>query len=66
MIDSIFCYKILAIRAGNSDIDAYGSTNEAEYFSVVSEYFFQQPQQLKKHHPVLFDMLERIFKQDLA
>ncbi len=58
--------KIKEIHAGDSDINPYGSTNEAEFFSVVSEYFFQQPKLLKKRHPELFDMLERIFRQDLA
>lgn len=58
--------EIAAIKAGRSDINVYGSTNEAEFFSVVSEYFFQQPERLEKKHPALFDMLEKIFRQDLA
>jgi len=29
----------------------YDSTNEAEFFSVISEYFFQQPHLLEKNHP---------------
>ena len=58
--------EIAAIKAGRSDINGYGSTNEAEFFSVVSEYFFQQPERLEKNNPELFEMLERIFKQDLA
>lgn len=58
--------EIEAIKAGRSDINVYGSTNEAEFFSVVSEYFFQQPERLEKNHPELFNMLERIFRQDLA
>ena len=58
--------EIKAIRADASDIDVYGSTNEAEFFSVVSEYFFQQPQLLEKRHPALFATLEKIFKQDLG
>lgn len=58
--------EIAEIKAGKSDIDIYGSTNEAEFFSVVSEYFFQQPQRLEKNNPELFEMLERIFRQDLA
>jgi len=56
--------EIQAIRAGESSINPYGGTNEAEFFSVVSEFFFQKPDVLKKHHPELYDMLERIFKQD--
>jgi len=58
--------EIAEIKAGKSDIDIYGSTNEAEFFSVVSEYFFQQPERLEKNNPELFEMLERIFRQDLA
>lgn len=58
--------EIAAIKAGKSDINVYGSTNEAEFFSVVSEYFFQQPERLEKNNPELFEMLERIFRQDLA
>ncbi len=58
--------EIRAIQDGASDINPYGSTNEAEFLSVVSEYFFQQPQLLEKRHPELFEMLEKIFKQDLA
>jgi hypothetical protein len=57
--------EIKAIRDGDSRINPYGSTNEAEFFSVVSEYFFQQPYKLEKRHPELYTMLERIFKQDM-
>ena len=56
--------EIKAIKDGESSINPYGSTNEAEFFSVVSEFFFQKPHALKKHHPELYAMLERIFKQD--
>lgn len=58
--------EIAVIKAGKSDIDVYGSTSEAEFFSVVSEYFFQRPQRLEKNNPALFEMLEKIFRQDLA
>jgi len=57
--------KIKEIRDGDSNINPYGSTNEAEFFSVVSEYFFQQPHKLEKHHPKLYAMLENIFRQDM-
>ena len=56
--------KIKEIRMGNSDIDSYGSTNEAEFLSVASEYFFKRPDLLEKRHPELFAMLETIFRQD--
>ncbi len=57
--------EIKAIQDGASDIDDYGSTNEAEFFSVVSEYFFKSPRLLEKRHPELYGMLESIFRQDL-
>lgn len=45
-----------------SDIDMYGATNPTEFFAVISEYFFEQPDRLKLNHPELFEMLERIYK----
>lgn len=55
--------EIKEIQTGASDINPYGSTNEAEFFSVVSEYFFKQPHLLEKRHPQLFAMLEKVFRQ---
>jgi len=45
-----------------SDIDMYGATNNAEFFAVISEYFFEQPDLLKENHPELYEMLGRIYK----
>lgn len=45
----------------DSDINFYGATNDAEFFAVISEYFFERPDKLKAHHPELYAMLERIF-----
>ncbi|MEL6987830.1 MAG: zinc-dependent peptidase [Bacteroidota bacterium] len=57
--------KIEEIYADRSDINPYGGTNKAEFFSVVSEYFFEQPRLLSKKHPELYKLLEDIFDQDL-
>lgn len=46
---------------GRSDINLYGATNDAEFFAVVSEYFFERPNELKESHPELFEMLEQMF-----
>ncbi len=51
------------IRRGHSDINPYGLTNEAEFFAVVSEYFFEKPVRMKQKHPELYSMLEQIFHQ---
>lgn len=50
------------IMSNRSDIDPYGATDPAEFFAVVSEYFFERPELLQKKHPELFDLLVRIFK----
>ncbi len=52
------------IRTGHSDIDPYGLKNEGEFFAVVSEYFFENPEKMKRKHPELYAMLERVFHQD--
>ena len=43
--------KIDEIYDGKSDINPYGGTDRAEFFSVVSEYFFERPKLLAKNHP---------------
>ena len=53
---------IVQMKTYGSDIDMYGATNTAEFFAVISEYFFEQPDQLQSNHPDLFEMLERIYK----
>jgi len=45
-----------------SDINMYGATNPTEFFAVISEYFFEQPELLKSNHPEIFEMLGRIYK----
>ncbi len=54
------------METGRTDINSYGLTNEAEFFAVVSEYFFKRPDLLKQKHPELFEQLELIFRQNPA
>ena len=53
--------KIGEIIKGRTDINPYGATNQAEFFAVVSEYFFERPDLLKQKHPELYQLLEDIF-----
>lgn len=53
------------IRDKDSDLRAYGATNEAEFLAVAAEYFFQRPHQLERKHPKLYRLLEVVFNQDL-
>lgn len=57
--------EMLRIESGDSGIDPYGLTNEAEFFAVVSEYFFERPALLQRDHPELYKMLAKIFRQDM-
>jgi Mlc titration factor MtfA (ptsG expression regulator) len=58
--------EIHRIEASRSDINPYAVTNEAEFFAVVAEYFFQKPDEFGRKHPELYEMLVSIFKQDRA
>lgn len=52
---------IAEIKNNHSDINPYAATNPAEFFAVISEYFFQKPHLLQEHHPELFKVLEEIY-----
>lgn len=56
--------KIKKIKAGDSDINSYGATSEAEFFAVVTEYFFERPGQLAEKHPTLYRLLTKVFVQN--
>jgi len=58
MMDS----TIAQMKRHGSDIDMYGATNPAEFFAVISEYFFEQPDLLNANHPDMYAMLNRIYK----
>jgi MtfA peptidase len=47
-------------------LDQYGTTNEAEFFAVATECFFDLPVALKQRHPQLYDLLREYYQQDPA
>jgi len=47
-------------------LDQYGATNAAEFFAVVTECFFEKPQQLRARHPELYEQLQLFFQQNPA
>jgi Mlc titration factor MtfA (ptsG expression regulator) len=54
-------------RSGRKTLlDHYGATNEAEFFAVASECFFERPVQLRTRHAELYDELSRYYGQDPA
>lgn len=47
-------------------LDQYGATNEAEFFAVATEHFFDQPRALRKEEPELYEALRQFYRQDPA
>ena len=45
-------------------ISDYGATNEAEFFAVVTEVFFEQAAALAERHPALFGLLRDYYAVD--
>ena len=56
--------EIAAIQTGKSEINPYATTNDAEFFAVVTEYFFEKPEKLQEHHPELYELLMQAFQQN--
>lgn len=44
-------------------ISCYGATSPAEFFSVISEVFFEKPKIVKKHYPDVYKQLSLYYRQ---
>jgi len=49
-----------------TSLDAYGATNEAEFFAVATEHFFDRPHALRASEPELYAVLSAFYRQDPA
>lgn len=47
-------------------IDPYAATDDAEFFAVASEYFFEQPEVLHGEYPDVYRLLCAFYRQDTA
>ena len=62
-------YAVLVQRtlAGEPTLlDAYGTTNAAEFFAVSTECFFERPRPMHHFHPELYGVLRDYYRQDPA
>ena len=60
-------FRALQRRAPNPQaplFSAYGATDPAEFFAVISEVFFEQPQRMASEHPALYGELARFYRLD--
>jgi hypothetical protein len=47
-------------------LDEYGATDEAEFFAVATEHFFDQPLRMRRAAPELYRVLKGYYRQDPA
>ena len=64
----VFSHHFFKLRARPEQnvLRAYGATNEAEFFAVATETFFEKPRQLKKAAPDLYALLSKYYGLDPA
>jgi Mlc titration factor MtfA (ptsG expression regulator) len=55
-----------AAAAESEVLRPYGGVNEAEFFAVITEAYFEKPHQLKKHLPDLYAELQEFYGGDPA
>jgi len=55
-----FCHQIN--EGEKVEIDEYGATNEAEFFAVTSEFYFERPDVLEKSFPEVFSLLKAFYQ----
>ena len=53
-------------RGKNTLLDAYGATNQAEFFAVATEVFFERPERLEDRHGELYRCLVSFYGQEPA
>jgi len=60
----------LRLRQGDREerkvLRDYGATNEAEFFAVATESYFEKPRQMKSHAPDLYRELQEFYGGDPA
>ena len=57
-----FCRRMEAGEA--TEIDPYAAESPAEFFAVLSEYFFEWPEPLVAAYPAVYEQMQRFYRQD--
>lgn len=45
-------------------IDPYAASEPAEFFAVLTEFFFERPRDLERRHPALYQVFQAFYRQD--
>ena len=57
-----FCRRVDS--GEETEIDPYAAENPAEFFAVLTEYFFELPEALHAAYPAVYEQMRRFFRQD--
>lgn len=57
-----FCRRVNA--GEETGIDPYASESPAEFFAVLTEYFFELPEVLHQLYPAVYELMQRYYRQD--
>ncbi len=52
-------------HTGNSKINSYAASDPAEFFSVLTEYFFTAPNILEQECPEVYQQFKNFYRQDI-
>lgn len=67
VIDQEYGRLLADVELGRDTLlDPYGAENEAEFFAVATECFYEQPRELKQEHPELYGILRDFYRVDPA
>jgi hypothetical protein len=57
-----FCRRV---DAGEETVlDPYAAESPAEFFAVLTEYFFEMPEALHAAYPAVYELMQRYYRQD--
>jgi Mlc titration factor MtfA (ptsG expression regulator) len=60
-----FCAGLEALEdESQSELDPYAGESPAEFFAVMSEYFFEWPELLVRAYPAVYEQMRRFYRQD--
>jgi len=62
--DAFHHHGVRVRRRENTEIDPYAAESPAEFFSVVSEVFFEMPDVLADVYPAVYEQMRLFYRQD--
>jgi len=64
-LSTAYAHLIKRLAHHHLEINPYASTNPAEFFAVMSEYYFTAPSILMKYYPKVYNELKAYYKIEL-